>query len=649
MADLQQAMQALRNAHNAGDVQAATRLAGIVRKLQSEPQQTTTDRPSRLGELLASQAQYDTSARDSTIGEEFKRGFRQVGSGTRTGIASLLNPEEAATQGLERSQAISEDYGVAPSLAGFRQTYEDEGLMAAAGELADQIPRALAGQTGNVATVIAGSKAGAMLAPPFPVAKLIGGGLGATAALLPMLLGSNVERQATTQLERGEDVDIDMSNALLAAAGQSAAEGVGTGLLLGKRLVKGLLGITDDAALATTQAQQALVKTAEQTRLGAAGRGVVRGAATEMPVEVAQSIMERAQAGLDVLSDDALAEYGEAAYLGGIVGGGIRGTTAAFEPGAARRQIARQEAEQAAAQTPPVAPTTTEEVEPSQAPAAPTETELALDDILSEGAQARAAQEADTFYPRSDLDREANRARGRIRELEDDIIGDLTRVEPTPETTQTFEPALDVELAERSQQQARQNQEQAQRDQEARAGQDLARRQSIADIEAELAVDMEKGVEPVAPTETTAVTPTAVTPTAVTPPPTEAAPTPTLQFGSVPAMNAAARQIATELGVGISDADLTALVKPITSKSLPKREPAIREALQKMVPTAATTPAATTPTEVTTPTPTLSAADFDRAVNSRIDRLSNSVVRELLRDNNIDFVTGKEKERLREL
>jgi hypothetical protein len=208
----------------------------------------------------------------------------------------------------------------------------------------------------------------------------------------------------------------------------------------------------------------------------------------------------------------------------------------------------------------------------------------------------------------------------------------------------------------------------------------------------------------------------AVTPTKTTPPPT-----PTLQFGSVPAMNAAARQIATELGLDISDADLAALVKPITSKSLPKREPAIREALQKMVPTAAatpagapvssakrmdlakmysalagvdtkevffaiqsmdavglniesmpndlaaaairhvarggdpktigagvTTPAATTPA-ATTPTPTLSAADFDRAVNSRIDRLSNSVVRELLRDNDIDFVTGKEKERLREL
>ena len=608
MADLQQAMQALRNAHNAGDVQAATRLAGIVRKLQSEPQQTTTDRSSRLGELLASQAQYDTSARDSTIGEEFKRGFRQVGSGTRTGIASLLNPEEAATQGLERSQAISEDYGVAPSLAGFRQTYEDEGLMAAAGELAGQVPRALAGQAGNVATVIAGSKAGAMLAPPFPVAKLIGGGLGATAALLPMLLGSNVERQATTQLERGEDVDIDMSNALLAAAGQSAAEGVGTGLLLGKRLVKGLLGITDDAALATTQAQQALVRTAEQTRLGAAGRGVVRGAATEMPVEVAQSIMERAQAGLDVLSDDALAEYGEAAYLGGIVGGGIRGTTAAFEPGAARRQVA----EQAAAQTPPVAPTTTEEVEPSQAPATPTETELALDEILGEGAQARAAQEADTFYPRSDLDREANRARGRIRELEDDIIGDLTRVEPTPETPQTFEPALDVELAERSQQKARQDQEQAQRDQEARAGQDSARRQSIADIEAELAADMEKGVEAVAPTETAVVTPTKTTP----PPSAAATPTPTpppppttpMQFGSAKVANAAARQIATELGVDISDADLAALVKPTIRFALPSREPAIRKALQKMVPAAAaTTPAATTPA-ATTPAATTPAA-----------------------------------------
>jgi hypothetical protein len=50
-----------------------------------------------------------------------------------------------------------------------------------------------------------------------------------------------------------------------------------------------------------------------------------------------------------------------------------------------------------------------------------------------------------------------------------------------------------------------------------------------------------------------------------------------------------------------------------------------------------------------TATAPLSAADFERAVNSRIDKLSNSIVRQLLRDNGIDFRTGNEKERLREL
>jgi hypothetical protein len=45
----------------------------------------------------------------------------------------------------------------------------------------------------------------------------------------------------------------------------------------------------------------------------------------------------------------------------------------------------------------------------------------------------------------------------------------------------------------------------------------------------------------------------------------------------------------------------------------------------------------------------LSEADFERAVNSRIDKLTPSVARQLLEDEGIDFVTGKEKERLREL
>ena len=41
----------------------------------------------------------------------------------------------------------------------------------------------------------------------------------------------------------------------------------------------------------------------------------------EMPTEIAQQVLERAQAGLDVLSSEAISEYGEAAYLAATVGG----------------------------------------------------------------------------------------------------------------------------------------------------------------------------------------------------------------------------------------------------------------------------------------------------------------------------------------
>ena len=66
---------------------------------------------------------------------------------------------------------------------------------------------------------------------------------------------------------------------------------------------------------------QKLITTANRSLGRTVGRGVATGAAAEMPTEVAQQVLERAQAGLDVLSDDALAEYGEAAYLAATMGG----------------------------------------------------------------------------------------------------------------------------------------------------------------------------------------------------------------------------------------------------------------------------------------------------------------------------------------
>lgn len=265
-------------------------------------------------------------AKKSTIGSELVRGGKQLVSSIRTGAGALTgSPEEAAIAGVARGQAIGEEAGEGASFEAVKKAYQDKGLLSAAGEVASQIPRALAGQVPQLAAMAGSAKLGAMAGTavaPGP-GTVIGGVLGAGASLLPQFFGANVERQASEQMAKDQAVQIDRGAAGAAAAGQAAIESAGTAFVLGKRIVKGVLGVADDAALATAKAQQSMTKAAERSLAAAAGRGAAKGVVTEIPVEIAQSVLERAQAGLDVTSPEALAEYGEVAYQAGLVGGSM--------------------------------------------------------------------------------------------------------------------------------------------------------------------------------------------------------------------------------------------------------------------------------------------------------------------------------------
>ena len=291
----------------------------------------------------------------STIGEEFSRGIRQLGSATRTGISSLFgDAEESALEGIERSRAIGESYGEAPSLQRIKDIAEEEGVLSAAASGVGQVPRALAGQAGVIGTALGGARLGAAVTPPVlpvvgPLAKPLGALLGGAAAVGSQFLGSNVQRQAEAQQERGEELDIDVARAARGAALQSLTETAGTGFVLGRRLVKNLLNIAEDVPL-TGRAADQLRQVATRSIASSTGRGAVRGAGAEVPVEVAQSVIERDQAGLDLLSDEALEEYGEAAYMAATVGGSLGAGSNAFAPSSARAELASQENEEAEAQ-----------------------------------------------------------------------------------------------------------------------------------------------------------------------------------------------------------------------------------------------------------------------------------------------------------
>ena len=356
MADLQRAVTAFENAHAAGDTAAASRLAALVRQLQAQEAQAPTDRSSaaeRIRELYANRPAYEPPPRDSTMTEEFMRTLRGTLSSGRTGIASLLGDEEAqALAGLERSEAISQDYGVAPSLEQVKETYGEEGLLAAIGEGARQVPRFVTQQLPTLAQAIAGAKVGAMVPGP-PQAKAVGAIAGGIGAFLPTFAGSNIERLAQEQQEAGEAIDVDVGGAYGTAIAQSGLQGVGAAAVLGKNIVRGVLGIAAKE-VPEEVAEQGLRTLAERGVLNNIVRRGVTGVVGEVPTEVAQQILERNYAGLPLADEEAMAEYGEAAYASAIGGGVLGGATGVRDRSVNRGNLEAFEAAQRTATVPVV-------------------------------------------------------------------------------------------------------------------------------------------------------------------------------------------------------------------------------------------------------------------------------------------------------
>ena len=376
-------------------------------------------------------------ARKSTMGTELVRGGKQLASSVRTGAEALFgSPEEAAIAGVARGQAIGTEAGEGASLEAVKRAYQDKGLLSAAGEVVGQIPRALAGQVPQLAAMAGGAKLGAMAGTavaPGP-GTVIGGVLGAGATLLPQFFGANVERQAAEQMAKDQPVKIDRTAAGASAAGQAALEGAGTAFVLGKRIVKGVLGVADDAALATAKAQQAMTQAAERSVAAAAGRGVVKGAATEIPVEIAQTVLERAQAGLDVTSPEALSEYGEVAYQAGLIGGAIGGGAGPLDTAMARQGVKARTAFQEAE-----AKRAADEATAKQAPAQPSPTQIIEDQAaeLERGQQRREAEPEPYVKPPSISETKPDVLLG---EREDPLAGVVTG------KREAAEPAAEIPL-----------------------------------------------------------------------------------------------------------------------------------------------------------------------------------------------------------
>ncbi len=253
---------------------------------------------------------------DSTaIGRGFRRGIEQIGSLAGTALeyagagTGLEGVEQFGRELEEKSQADLQAL-MDEEIRTTRQDVEGVGsALSFAGELAGE-------QAPILGTTLAGAGTGAAIGSFLgPLGTAAGTVIGGAAASFPLLFGGNIQRQEE-QVEAGELDAVNVEKALIAAGGQAAIEGIA-----GK-------------ILAFTPFRAGTGSLWARTAKGA-GAGV----ATEVPTEITQQLIERAQAGLPIDSDDAIQEYIDAGIAAGILGGGIGTVGGAVSPDAGKRQL----------------------------------------------------------------------------------------------------------------------------------------------------------------------------------------------------------------------------------------------------------------------------------------------------------------------
>jgi len=279
------------------------------------------------------------------FGAALGKGFESTTGAAQTTLESLFGADEAARRGLERERALGQKYEEQVGLDKLKEAYEKKGLTGAGSELVRQVPLALAEQTPNIAASLASAKIGAMGGSAFgPVGTAVGAGLGALAPTALQLFGSNVQRQAAEQEQAGRPVDIDVGKAAAATALQAPLDVAATFIPLGGKIAGKFFGPQVEKLL-QRGGTEAAEKLAQEGFAKTLGKGLATGAAAEIPTEVAQQILERAQAGLDLTSPEALKEYGETAYQVGLLAP-IGGAGRFVDKSAARTQVEEKKQEE---------------------------------------------------------------------------------------------------------------------------------------------------------------------------------------------------------------------------------------------------------------------------------------------------------------
>ena len=203
----------------------------------------------------------------------------------------------------------------------------------------DTAAQSLPQMAGTMGAAQIGAIAGA--ATPIPFGALIGGGIGAAIASVPAFAGQNMQTQLEEQKARGVEQPLNRGAAWGAAVPQAALDVGSSYLMLGKLGFGKAIGKSVEEMLAKSAAQmeKEAIATAQRSLMGAAGRGAAKGVVSEMPTEIAQQVLQRAQANQDLFSPDALKEYEGVAAGAGILGGAFGTVGGMHERGQARQTV----------------------------------------------------------------------------------------------------------------------------------------------------------------------------------------------------------------------------------------------------------------------------------------------------------------------
>lgn len=181
---------------------------------------------------------------------------------------------------------------------------------------------------------VLGSSAGALAAPA--LAGVATGPIGGVAALGTQYTTSNLIRQAEEQeraiAEGRQAEETSVGKAIAGAGASTALDVVGfkffQPLFKSFPLVGKLFGESGEkgASEAGDKLRQA-IENKSLTFKGGVARGVVKGVAFEVPQEIAQTAVERWQAGLSLTDAEAKSEYIEAGAGAVLLGGGLGGAS----------------------------------------------------------------------------------------------------------------------------------------------------------------------------------------------------------------------------------------------------------------------------------------------------------------------------------